>query len=52
MAKRKRTNNGLQNITHQTKDRGTRIPLKIGSEFAVPLSYNSKVNFIISFKLP
>ena len=28
MAKRKRTNNDLQNITHKTKDRVTQIPLK------------------------
>jgi hypothetical protein len=32
MAKRKRTNNDLQN-THRTKDRVTRTPLKTGSEF-------------------
>ena len=34
-AKRKRTkgqNNNLQKITHKTKDRVTRIPLKIGGE--------------------
>ena len=28
MAKKKRTNNNLQNITHKTKDRVTRTPLK------------------------
>ena len=28
MAKRKRTNNDLQNITHKTKDQATRIQLK------------------------
>jgi len=34
MAKRKRqrTNNDLQNITHKTKDRVTRTPLKTGGE--------------------
>ena len=31
MAKRKRTNNDLQNITHKTKDRVTRNPLEWGS---------------------
>jgi hypothetical protein len=30
--KDKRTNNYSQNITHETKDRGTRIPLKTGGE--------------------
>jgi len=33
IAKRKRTNNDLQNITHKTKDRLTRTPLKPGGEF-------------------
>jgi hypothetical protein len=28
----KRTNNDLQNITHKTKDRVTRAPLKTGGE--------------------
>jgi len=32
MAKRKRTNNDLQNITHKTKDRVTRTPLKTRGE--------------------
>ena len=32
MAKRKRTNKDLQNITHKTKDGVTRIPLKTGDE--------------------
>ena len=32
MAKRKRTNNDLQNITHKTKDRATWTPLKIRGE--------------------
>ena len=31
--KDKRTNNDLQNITHKTKDRGTRTPLKTESKF-------------------
>jgi hypothetical protein len=30
--KDKRTNNDLQNITHKTKDRVTRAPLKTGVE--------------------
>ena len=30
--KDKRTNNDLQNITHKTKDRVTRTPLKIGGD--------------------
>ena len=30
--KDKRTNNDLQNITHKTKDRETRTPLKTGGE--------------------
>ena len=30
--KDKRTNNDLQNITHKTKDRVTRTPLKSGGE--------------------
>jgi hypothetical protein len=32
MAKRKRTNNDLQNTTQKTKDRTTRTPLKTGGE--------------------
>jgi len=32
MAKRKRTNNDLQNITHKTKDRVKRTPLITGVE--------------------
>ena len=32
MTYRKRTSNDLQNITHEIKDRVTRIPLKIGGE--------------------
>jgi hypothetical protein len=32
MAKRKRTNNDIQNITKKTKDRATRTPLKTGDE--------------------
>jgi hypothetical protein len=30
--KDKRTNNDMQNITHKTKDRGTRTPLNIGGK--------------------
>jgi hypothetical protein len=36
MAKRKRTNNDLQNITHTTKDRVTRTPLKTGMNSGAP----------------
>ena len=32
ITKRKRTNNDLQNITHKTKERATRTPLKTGDE--------------------
>ena len=32
MAKRKRTNNGLQNITHKTKGQITQTPLKTEDE--------------------
>jgi hypothetical protein len=32
MAKRKRTNNSLQNITHKTKERATQTSLKTGDE--------------------
>ena len=32
MVKRKSTNNNLPNITHKTKDRVTRTPLKTGAE--------------------
>ena len=34
MAKRKRTNNDLQNITYKTKDRVTRTPLNTGGAFS------------------
>jgi hypothetical protein len=33
--KGQRTKNALQNITHKTKDRVTRIPLKTGDELCV-----------------
>jgi hypothetical protein len=36
MAKRKRTNNDLQNITHKSKTRATRTPLKTGGELWCP----------------
>jgi hypothetical protein len=32
MAKRKRTNNDLQNTTQKTKEQATQTPLKIGGE--------------------
>jgi hypothetical protein len=34
--KAKRTNNDLQNITHKTKDRVTRTPLKTGINSGAP----------------
>ena len=37
MAKRKRTNNHLQNIAYKTKDRVTRTPLKFVGEIRVSL---------------
>ena len=36
MAKRKRTNNDLQNITHKTKDQGARTTLKQGLNSGAP----------------
>jgi hypothetical protein len=36
MAKRKRTNNDLQNITHKTKDQVARTPLKQGLNSGAP----------------
>ena len=36
MVKRKRTNNDLRNITHKTKDRATRTPLKTGMISGAP----------------
>jgi len=36
MTKRKRTNNDLQNITQKTRDRVTRIPLKLGVNSCAP----------------
>ena len=52
--KYKRTNNDVQNITHKTKDRVTRIPLKTGSELSCPggissscsTSVTSRVNIV------
>jgi hypothetical protein len=32
MAKGTKTNNDIQNVTHKTKDRETRTPLKTGGE--------------------
>jgi len=42
MAKKKdkRTNDDLQNVTHKTKDRATRNPLKAGDE----LRFSGRVN--------
>jgi hypothetical protein len=36
MAKGKRTNNDLQNITQKTKDRATQFPIKTGGELRYP----------------
>jgi len=36
MAKRKRTNNDLQNTSHRTKDRVTGTPLKPGMNSGAP----------------
>jgi len=36
MKKDKRTNNDLQNITHETKDRVTRTPLQTGATSGFP----------------
>ena len=41
MAKRKRTNNDLQNITQKTKDRAARIPLKSRGEIRCSGKVNS-----------
>ena len=54
----KRTNNDLQNITHKTKDRVTRIPTKTWGELRCPGKENSpcstkgirRVTLIISIK--
>jgi hypothetical protein len=46
MAKRKRTNNDVQNITQKTKDRATRIPLK--AYVSQRLSILCSVFFIIT----
>ena len=35
MAKRKKTNNDLQNIIHKAKDRVTRTLLKLGDELNI-----------------
>ena len=40
MVKRKRTNNDLRNITHKTKDRVTRTPLKTRDD----LRFSGKVS--------
>ena len=43
MDKRKRTNNYLQNITHKTKDRVTRTPLKSSAIICSELEHNEGV---------
>ena len=40
--KDKRTNNDLQNITHKTKDRVTRTPLKTGMNLFLFLFHNNR----------
>ena len=53
MAKRKRTNNDLQNITEKNKGRATRIPLKpmvisgALEELAVPAKHVAPVVFLL-----
>ena len=48
MTKRKSTNNDLQNITHQTKDRVTRTPLKMKSEDIICINVKTSISFIIN----
>jgi Na+-translocating ferredoxin:NAD+ oxidoreductase RnfG subunit len=43
--KKKRTNNDIQNITQETKDRATLTPLKTGGE----LGYSGRVSLIFDF---
>ena len=42
--KDKRTNNDLQNITHTSKDRVTRTPLKTGGEFYLYVHFKGQLN--------
>jgi hypothetical protein len=46
MAKRKRTNANMQNITHKTKDRVTRTPLKTGGYFTLRCQFKQFGNLI------
>ena len=54
MDKEQKANNDLQNITHKTKDRATRIPLKPGlwsgvpEGWAVPAPYLKPVVLLMS----
>ena len=48
MAKRKRTNNDLQNISHKTKDRVTRNPLKHGVNSGAPEGWTVPKTFMKS----
>jgi len=50
MAKRKRTNNDLQNSTQKTKDRATRTPLKLGVNSCAPDGLAVLLIFNISIK--
>jgi len=45
MAKRKRTNNNLQNITQKTKDRATRTP--VIPVIAVPAQHVTSVELLL-----
>jgi len=45
----KRTNNNLQNITHKTKDRVTRTPLKIDLYSTTTTSINKYDRNILTF---
>ena len=52
MTKRKRANNGLQIITHKTKDRVTRTPLKPGENAGAPKGQAVHVPLVVSVVLP
>ena len=52
MTKRKRTNNDLQNITHKTKDRVTRTPLKPGENSGAPEGQAVHVPLVVFVMLP
>jgi hypothetical protein len=51
MAKRKRTNNDLQNITHKTKDQVARTPLKTGAELRCSERVSSYAHFDYPFTI-